>query len=158
MGTENMPSGWEGWGERPRMDRQPEPIGIGTRVRHIGEQYDKAIDRGTGTVMAVLRYYPIDRSYEYLVSCDEAPWGGDKRLVERNHIVAVDSAYAYEYAARFEAERKLLEERPLTTLTEVLADRAKNDPVESLIQRSSATEVLVVQDGEPVGFLKREER
>lgn len=32
------------------------------------------------------------------------------------------------------------------------------DPVEAFIERSPETEVLVYEDGEPIGFIKREER
>ena len=76
------------------MSGQPDPIPVGTRVRHRGEQYPEALGYGTGNIVEVIRYYPVDRTYEYLVQCDKAPWGGSETLVERNHIVAIDPAYA----------------------------------------------------------------
>lgn len=73
------------------MSGQPESLPVGTRVRHIGEQYPWAMQHGTGTVVKVIRYYPQDRTYEYLVQCDKPPvWAfNGETLVERNHIVAV---------------------------------------------------------------------
>lgn len=69
---------------------RPDPIPVGTRVRHIGEQYPEAYLHGTGTVVEVVRYYPQDRSYEYLVRCDKPPfWSRGETLVERNHMVPV---------------------------------------------------------------------
>jgi len=71
-------------------DDRPEPIPVGTRVRHRGEQYPEAFRDGTGTVVEVLRYYPQDRTYEYLVQCDRPPfWSGGETLVSRNHMIAV---------------------------------------------------------------------
>lgn len=69
---------------------QPEPLPIGTRVRHIGERYSPAITEGTGNIVSVVRYYPQDRTYEYLVQCDNPPiWSRGETLVERNHVVPV---------------------------------------------------------------------
>lgn len=72
-------------------DTPPAPLPTGTRVRHIGEQYPEALREGTGNVVSVVRYYPQDRTYEYLVQCDNPPiWAVDgQTLVERNHVVQV---------------------------------------------------------------------
>lgn len=74
-----------------RDSLKPKPLAVGTRVRHRGEQYPEAYERGTGTVVEVVRYYPQDRTYEYMVQCDKAPWGGTETLVSRNHVVEVSS-------------------------------------------------------------------
>lgn len=72
------------------MNHKPEPIPVGARVRHIGEQYPEALREGTGTVVEVVRYYPQDRTYEYLVQCDKPPvWSRGATLVERNHMIRV---------------------------------------------------------------------
>lgn len=72
-------------------DTRPDPLPIGTRVRHIGEQYPEALREGTGNIVSVVRYYPTDKTYEYLVQCDQPPiWAfHGETLVERNHVVQV---------------------------------------------------------------------
>lgn len=70
---------------------QREPLPIGTRVRHAGEQYPEALRNGTGVVVDIVTYHPQDDTYEYLVQCDKPPaWAaGGVTLVQRNHLVEV---------------------------------------------------------------------
>lgn len=65
-----------------------DPLPIGTRVRHIGEQYPEA-RKGTGTIVKVVRYYAVDNTYEYLVQMDKPHWITGETLMERNHMVEV---------------------------------------------------------------------
>lgn len=85
-------------------DGRPMPLPVGTRVRHRGEQYWQATASGTGTVAGIVCYYPQDRTYEYLVLCDEPPMFFSERMVERNHIVQVHVGSPEQYATKLEEE------------------------------------------------------
>ena len=72
------------------MSRVSPPLPEGTRVRHRGEQYPEALANGTGNIVKVIRHYPQDDTYEYLVQCDKPTiWSQGETLLERNHMVPV---------------------------------------------------------------------
>lgn len=81
-------------------DSRPMPLPVGTRVRHIGEQYWEATGAGTGTVLGIVRYYPQDRTHEYLVLCDQPVWWSASRVAERNHMVKVHVSNPDVYLAK----------------------------------------------------------
>ncbi|GAA3146920.1 hypothetical protein GCM10020255_025220 [Rhodococcus baikonurensis] len=56
-------------GERD-FPQQPNPLEVGARVRHRGQQYPEAIARGTATIVEVVKQHAVDGTWEYLVKTD----------------------------------------------------------------------------------------